>query len=213
LDLGYDFWKYRYSDAATGRFWAVDPLSEKYSYNSVYAFQENKFGKGVELEGLEVSPFEVHQARQQIERNKTTMTPQEAQKYEEKGTTTATIFLGGILTLGVALVAAPELVAVATTNPGAVTEAAGVVAGTGAGLMGYEGNDIAPGVSGDNAGLKFGWDNIFAQKDGEDLGKLGQGIHALQDAMAHQGVKTGDHLFGKSAKEWVMSTKMMWNDM
>lgn len=57
-------------------------------------------------------------------------------------------------------------------------------------------------------GLKFGWDNIFAQEEGEDLGKLGQGIHALQDAMAHQGVKTGDHLFGKSAKEYVLSAKM-----
>jgi hypothetical protein len=59
LDLGYDFWKYRYSDAVIGRFWAIDPLSEKYAYNSVYAFQENKLGLGVELEGLELGPFPV----------------------------------------------------------------------------------------------------------------------------------------------------------
>jgi RHS repeat-associated protein len=64
-----------------------------------------------------------------------------------------------------------------------------------------------------NRGLKFGWDNIFAQKDGENLDKLGQGLHALQDAMAHQGVKTGDHLFGSTMSEWGTSTKMMWNDM
>ncbi|WP_370576808.1 RHS repeat-associated core domain-containing protein [Mucilaginibacter sp. AK015] len=43
-------------------------------------------------------------------------------------------------------------------------------------------------------GLKFGWDNVFASNGGKDLGKLGQGIHALQDATAHMGVKTNDHL-------------------
>ncbi|MFC3813326.1 GH-E family nuclease [Lacihabitans lacunae] len=35
----------------------VDPLSSDYAYNSVYAFQENKFGKGVELEGAELKEF------------------------------------------------------------------------------------------------------------------------------------------------------------
>jgi hypothetical protein len=57
LDLGWDFWKYRPSDAVTGRFMMVDPLSSDYPYNSVYAFQENKFAKGVELEGAELSEF------------------------------------------------------------------------------------------------------------------------------------------------------------
>ena len=32
---------------------SVDPLAEKYPYNSTYAFQENKLGLGRELEGLE----------------------------------------------------------------------------------------------------------------------------------------------------------------
>ncbi len=36
-----------------GRFFNVDPLSEKYSHNSTYAFSENKLIHGVELEGLE----------------------------------------------------------------------------------------------------------------------------------------------------------------
>jgi hypothetical protein len=57
LDLGIDFFKYRVSDPVSGRFWSPDPLSSKYPYNSVYAFQENKFGKGVELEGLELENF------------------------------------------------------------------------------------------------------------------------------------------------------------
>ncbi|WP_406844824.1 hypothetical protein [Flavobacterium soyae] len=33
----------------------IDPLAEKYPYNSTYAFQENKMGMGVELEGLELA--------------------------------------------------------------------------------------------------------------------------------------------------------------
>lgn len=37
-----------------GRFFNVDPLATKYPYNSTYAFQENKLGMGVELEGLEL---------------------------------------------------------------------------------------------------------------------------------------------------------------
>ncbi len=40
-------------DPALGRFGAVDPLSEKYMYNSGYAFAENRLVDGVELEGLE----------------------------------------------------------------------------------------------------------------------------------------------------------------
>jgi hypothetical protein len=57
FNLGVDFFKYRVSDPVIGRFWQVDPLAAQYSYNSVYAFQENKFGSGVELEGLEWSKF------------------------------------------------------------------------------------------------------------------------------------------------------------
>ncbi|CAM3049564.1 hypothetical protein DRF59_16315 [Chryseobacterium flavum] len=37
-----------------GRLAQVDPLAEKYPYNSTYAFQENKLEMGVELEGLEL---------------------------------------------------------------------------------------------------------------------------------------------------------------
>ncbi|MFP3596102.1 hypothetical protein [Chryseobacterium sp. SIMBA_029] len=37
-----------------GRFFNIDPLAEKYQYNSTYAFQENKMGLGKELEGAEL---------------------------------------------------------------------------------------------------------------------------------------------------------------
>jgi RHS repeat-associated protein len=51
-------------------------------------------------------------------------------------------------------------------------------------------------------GLKFGWDNIFAQEGNEDLGKLGQGLHALQDAYAHQGMRTATHLDFTKISAW-----------
>jgi RHS repeat-associated protein len=58
-DLGlntYEF-KWRTDDPQTGRFWQVDPLSDKYVYNSTYAFSENKVTGHVELEGLEAVPI------------------------------------------------------------------------------------------------------------------------------------------------------------
>jgi len=55
-ELGYNMleFKYRHYDPAIGRFVAIDPLASDYVYNSTYAFQENKLGLGVELEGLEL---------------------------------------------------------------------------------------------------------------------------------------------------------------
>jgi Restriction endonuclease fold toxin 7 len=52
--LDIDVFKYRASDPQIGRLWSIDPLAESYVYNSPYALQENKFGRGVELEGLEL---------------------------------------------------------------------------------------------------------------------------------------------------------------
>jgi RHS repeat-associated protein len=57
LDLNTHEWRYRISDPTIGRFWQVDPLAEDYVYNSTYAFQENKMGMGIELEGLEKVDF------------------------------------------------------------------------------------------------------------------------------------------------------------
>lgn len=54
LGLNWDSFKWRNYDHAIGRFMSIDPLAEKYAYNSTYAFQENKMGMGVELEGLEL---------------------------------------------------------------------------------------------------------------------------------------------------------------
>ena len=46
---------FRMHDPRLGRFFAVDPLSPKYPYNSTYAFSENRLIDGIELEGLEFS--------------------------------------------------------------------------------------------------------------------------------------------------------------
>ena len=58
-DLGVDMYefKYRMDDPQIGRFWQVDPLSDKYVHNSTYAFSENKITTHVEIEGLESCLF------------------------------------------------------------------------------------------------------------------------------------------------------------
>jgi len=53
LDLNWDSFKYRNYDYAIGRFMSVDPLAEKYPYNSTYAFSENRVIDARELEGME----------------------------------------------------------------------------------------------------------------------------------------------------------------
>ncbi|MCD9612167.1 RHS repeat domain-containing protein [Tenacibaculum maritimum] len=47
-------YKFRMHDPRVGRFFAVDPLAYTYSYNSPYAFSENRVIDAVELEGLEI---------------------------------------------------------------------------------------------------------------------------------------------------------------
>jgi RHS repeat-associated protein len=46
-------YKYRMHDPRIGRFFAIDPLADKYPHNSPYAFSENKVIAWGELEGLE----------------------------------------------------------------------------------------------------------------------------------------------------------------
>jgi RHS repeat-associated protein len=48
----YEF-KWRMHDPQIGRFLQIDPLCDKYVYNSTYAFSENKVTAHIELEGLE----------------------------------------------------------------------------------------------------------------------------------------------------------------
>jgi hypothetical protein len=53
-------YKYRMHDPRIGRFFAVDPLSGSYPYNSPYAFSENRVIDMIELEGLETVKFTVN---------------------------------------------------------------------------------------------------------------------------------------------------------
>jgi RHS repeat-associated protein len=57
LNLGWDSFKWRNHQPDIGRFFNVDPLAEKYVYNSPYAFSENKVVAHRELEGLEAEPI------------------------------------------------------------------------------------------------------------------------------------------------------------
>ncbi len=53
LALNWDSFKWRNHQPEIGRFFSIDPLAEKYLYNSPYAFSENKVVAHIELEGLE----------------------------------------------------------------------------------------------------------------------------------------------------------------
>jgi RHS repeat-associated protein len=57
IELGeYYSFEYRVHDARLGRFLSVDPLSDEYPWNSVYAFAENRIIDGRDLEGSEWQP-------------------------------------------------------------------------------------------------------------------------------------------------------------
>lgn len=58
-ETGWGSFKWRNNIPELGRFFNVDPLAEKYTYNSPFAFQENKIGLGRELEGLEMTSFDM----------------------------------------------------------------------------------------------------------------------------------------------------------
>jgi RHS repeat-associated protein len=53
LGLNWDSFKWRNHQPDIGRFFNLDPLAEKYVFNSPYAFSENKIVTHVEFEGLE----------------------------------------------------------------------------------------------------------------------------------------------------------------
>uniref|UniRef100_UPI0026099A09 RHS repeat domain-containing protein n=1 Tax=uncultured Chryseobacterium sp. TaxID=259322 RepID=UPI0026099A09 len=52
-ETGFYSFKWRNYMPDVGRFFNVDPLSEKFPYNSTYAFSENRVIDAIELEGLE----------------------------------------------------------------------------------------------------------------------------------------------------------------
>jgi RHS repeat-associated protein len=57
LGLNWDSFKWRNHQPDIGRFFNIDPLADKYVYNSPYAFSENKVISSKELEGLEAEPI------------------------------------------------------------------------------------------------------------------------------------------------------------
>lgn len=58
LELNWDSFKWRNYDYAIGRFFNIDPLAEKFAYQSAYNFCENRVIEARELEGLEA--FFIH---------------------------------------------------------------------------------------------------------------------------------------------------------
>jgi RHS repeat-associated protein len=48
---------FRSHDPQTGRFMQIDPLSDKFVYNTPYAYAENRVTIAIDLEGLEMWPM------------------------------------------------------------------------------------------------------------------------------------------------------------
>jgi RHS repeat-associated protein len=65
LDVNCYEFKWRFHDPQIGRFMQIDPLADKYEYNSTYAFSENKVVVHRELEGLE-SAYIFARAKQEL---------------------------------------------------------------------------------------------------------------------------------------------------
>ncbi len=161
-DFGFNLlsYKFRFHDPALGRFISIDPLAEEYSYNSTFAFAENKLGLGVEYEGLELAPFEQMHSRQVIEQNKKGMTPTQAQNYETHGNRVATTFVGGALSAGIATAYLPSAALVgAATGSGISGSLTAVGGGTKTQIM----NSM---VSGGIAGAITGGGSAVATKLG-----------------------------------------------
>jgi RHS repeat-associated protein len=60
LGLNWDSFKWRNHQPDIGRFFNIDPLADKYVYNSPYTFSENRVINAVELEGLEALMVNSH---------------------------------------------------------------------------------------------------------------------------------------------------------
>ncbi|MBB4807950.1 RHS repeat-associated protein [Chryseobacterium defluvii] len=68
-ETGWYSFKWRNYDPGIGRFFNIDPLSEKYAYQSHYNFSENRVTDGRELEGLEYIPMSDEQIQDILERH------------------------------------------------------------------------------------------------------------------------------------------------
>jgi RHS repeat-associated protein len=77
---------YRMHDPRLGRFFAVDPLTKDYPWNSVYAFSENRVIDAIELEGLEA--FLIHGTRQS---NSDIFTDETVSQFERIGGNSVTV--------------------------------------------------------------------------------------------------------------------------
>ncbi|WP_438968539.1 RHS repeat domain-containing protein [Nonlabens sp.] len=89
-------YKYRMHDPRLGRFFAVDPLSHEFAWNSPYTFAENKLGLGKELEGLELDWSARYQGYFELT-NKMGLSHEEAQDQMSKGFIVGTALAGTIV--------------------------------------------------------------------------------------------------------------------
>jgi RHS repeat-associated protein len=111
-------YEYRMHDPRIGRFLSIDPLAAKYSHQTPYAFSSNRVIDRVEMEGLEDVRFDVAERGYWTQAKQ--LYPGDFDKQADhvikcRGQAA----LGGLIgaTVGIGLVAAPEIIALARAYP------------------------------------------------------------------------------------------------
>lgn len=174
LELGWSQFKWRMHDPTIGRFGSVDPLADKYLYNSTYAFSENRLIDGFELEGLEF------QSNNPYAQGFTFGKPWTAQAYSERTPisteTTVKFVVGsvGLLAGGAAIAALSEVIVPAyayyasTTMAPYAPDAANFVYGA----VTDDPNEPFPSFSGAQSSDAGRATKMMAKEAGEQLSKV-----------------------------------------
>ena len=118
-------YKHRVHDPRIGRFLSIDPLAPEYPWNSPYAFSENRVIDGVELEGLEVSPYmmmKAHANNKAREEYVNKYGTQEAKLQLQRDKNIALAVVAAGIYIPAAIEAAPAIMGWASSNPVAAEE-------------------------------------------------------------------------------------------
>lgn len=191
----------RYYDAATGRFLQVDPLSEKYPSMSPYNYSMNNPVNFVDPNGK--SAISVHYKLTYETLKTYGYSDDVADKMAHMASTYAdnppwALQLFESARSGINMFKRDGVDYSATAN--AQNDDLGNVVRHA--MRSSSDPDSRTALQGMMDGLKFGWDHIFAAGNSEFssdmnsnfMSNFGVGMHALQDAFAHQGATMKQHL-------------------
>ena len=202
-DLGLGLYEYgfRWYDPTMARFVQVDPLADKYAYKTTYDYAENRPINGVDMDGLEFYDMSGNTAAYSLQ--------YQAQKGIIDSKTSNTVNKQAAKTFGVGVIvalavtylgkSASPILEWAIANPVASHEIGAAGIGLTAGLAGYDGADLDPSSSADNAGQSAGLStrtltNLAKEVNNFDIIPYGQKVvgfekhHGILDVWASKNV-------------------------